>query len=206
MKIKAIRIKNNLSISDRYEREVKASIIILALFCASMIIGAGVFRINNTDTFDNIFNVLIKTKSDTTTIKLFINSLLINGILLFITFFCGLSCLGLPVISVIPVLQGLGYGMIAGFLIKNYSYNGMGYDLLTVFPEGLITVTITVLSCCTAVISTFDTLSVTLAKQPADANRIIHYIKKYLILLVITIISALVDSLFTKAFSHLFIF
>ena len=82
----------------------------------------------------------------------------------------------------------------------------MGYYLLTVFPEGLITVTITVLSCCTAVISTFDTLSVTLAKQPADANRIIHYIKKYLILLVITIISALVDSLITKAFSHLFIF
>ena len=206
MKIETIRIKRNLRISEQNDREVKSAIIIISLFCASMIIGAGIFRINDINSFDNIFELIFAKKSEAPILKLFFNSISVNFTLLFTTFFCGLSCFGLPIISAIPILQGLGYGIIAGFLIKNYSFSGMGYYLLIIFPSALIIVTTTVLSCCNATVSSFDTLSTMFAKSQSDSSKIIHYIRKFLILSGITVIAALIDAILTKSFSHLFIF
>ena len=106
----------------------------------------------------------------------------------------------------IPILHGLGFGLTAGYLIKNYSFNGMGYYLLTIFPSGIITVSAMVLSASLAVTSSCELLSVILEKQQPDSKQLNVYFKKFLLLLITVFISASADTVFTKAFSGLFIF
>ncbi len=210
MKIKTIRFRNKIELSGQAEREVKAAIITLALFFAGMIVGAGMMKnLNNTEllnNFSDIFNIYIQNRIELKAYKIFLNSLMFNVLFLIFTFFTGLNCLGIPIVLSIPIIKGIGYGMLSGYLLTFYKMSGIGYYLLTIYPGAMIIVVILVLACSSASNMSIDILSVTLAKRQAESKNMISYIKKFLVYLGITIAACATDAVLTKAFSYLFVF
>ena len=208
MKIKTINFKKFHNLDYEKEREVKGLIIAAALFTSGMIIGAGLFRSTpeNISEFSEIFDNFILTRTDETVLQLFFNSLIINLTFILISFFAGMSCFGFPITVILPVIKGFGYGVIAGYLFSEYTMSGIGYYLLTILPGGIISNATLLYICNEACFLSADTLMIVLGKKQADKNKTILYVKKILLLIMITVFSSFLDSLLVKAFSYLFTF
>ena len=208
MKIKTINFKKFHNLDYEKEREVKGLIITIALFTASMIIGAGLFRSTsaNISEFSDIFDNYILTRSDETVLQLFFNSLIINLTFILISFFAGMSCFGFPITVILPVIKGLGYGVISGYLFSQYTMSGIGYYLLTILPGGIIANSTLLFTCNEACFLSADILMIVLEKKQSDKNKIILYTKKIILLITISVFSSFLDSLLVKAFSYLFTF
>lgn len=211
MTIKAVRIKKNISLAPENEREVKIMIIILALFSAGMIIGAGIMKNYTASedlavTFKNIFSVFTQNRAENSAVKIFFNSLSINIIFIAILFFSGLNLLGIPIVISIPIIRGFGYGMLSGYLINTYKMNGLGYYLLTIFPGNVVAVVALLLSCVTAIIMSSDILSVVFNKKQSDKTITVSYLKHYLFYFVSCIVASSIDTILVKIFSYLFEF
>ena len=210
MTIKTIRIKNKAELSPQAEREVKAMIITLAMFAAGMIVGAGIMKnLNSTELsidFTNIFDIFTQNRNEQKAYQIFLNSLSVNFLFLTLTFCSGLSCIGIPIITAVPIIKGIGYGMLSGYLLSVYKMSGIGYYLLTVFPGAVIAAAILMLACSSAGLMAADILSVILAKKQAESSNILHYIKRFLIYAVISLGASAIDTALTKAFSYLFEF
>lgn len=210
MRIKTIRLKKTFGFSEQNDREVKVAIIIISLFAAGMIVGAGISRIADSsvvsDEFLKIFDTFIKNRSELKTSAVFVNSVLADSIILFISFWFGMHCVGLPFITIIPIIRGMGFGMLSGFLIFNYKINGIGYYLLTVFPGGVLSVVIMILSCISAVILSCDYAAVIFGKKQSEPRKLIDYVKKHAVYLILLVFAGLINTVLSKSFSYLFVF
>ena len=208
MKIKTIKFKKSGIIDTEKDREVKGLIIAVALFAASMIIGAGVFRNESSFTaeFSEIFSNFILARSNESAPELFFNSLSLNLFFIVIANFVGMSCIGFPVAVSLPVIKGFGYGFVAGYLLSKYSMSGFGYYLLTVLPGGILANAALLIICNDACFLSADILAVVLAKKQVDSNIIVNYIKRVLFLIMLTVGASIIDCLLAKAFGYLFIF
>lgn len=118
-------------------------------------------------------------------------------------FISGTSAVGMAVSPLIIAYKGYCYGIVAGFLYTNYFFNGIIYSLIFIIPSTLI-----------AAFGLFFTgknsfgFSLCLAKQlmpmPKMAGnmypQLARYCKKFVLLLLITILSALINALFYTSF------
>lgn len=208
MTIKTIKFKKINSIDPEKEREVKGMIIALALFASGMIIGAGLIKSASADAgeFAAIFNNYISMRLEQKTYQLFINSLLINLICILVANFSGMSCIGVPLAVFIPVIKGFGSGFIAGYLFSEFAMNGIGYYLLTILPGGIIANAALLIACNDACFMSADILAIMLAKKQSDEILIKNYLKRNVIILFISVIASVVDSILVKAFAYLFVF
>lgn len=208
MKIKAIRIKNNIGFSPEKDREIKGMIIAISLFASGMIIGAGILRSGAVDSisdFSYLFDSYTSARASQNILTTFFNSLIVN--LLFVgTAFCsGVSCIGLPLSVSLPVIRGLGTGMLAGYLYKNYAMSGIGYYLLTIFPGAVISVSAMLVACNISSFMSVDILATVISKKQPNSKDFTDYMKKYLFILIVTVGASVADCVLTKAFSYLFL-
>lgn len=211
MTIKAVRIKKNIALTQEKEREVKIMLIILALFAAGMIIGASIMKDYTvsddlTVTFKNIFSIFTQSRSGNNAATIFLNSFSVNIIFMAVLFFSGINLLGIPIVISMPIIRGLGYGMLSGYLINTYRMNGLGYYLLTIFFGGVIAVITLSLSCMTSIIMSSDILAVVFNKKQADKSAIISYLKHYLFFFFGCVVASTIDTVLVKFFSYLFEF
>ena len=210
MKIKAIRLTKHSVFSSEQEKEIKNMIIIIALFTAGMIIGSGIMRKGSSaallSDFSSIFDVFASNRNELKAYKIFINSLLTNFLFVFSLFFAGFSCIGIPIVYIMPVIKGLGLGALSGYLLTMYSMNGMGYYLLTIIPSGIVSVSVVLLAGCTSAIMSKEPLGIVLEKRQPNSTTAIAYIKKYAIFLAGMVLASAVETVFVKAFSNLFVF
>ncbi len=210
MKIKAIRLTKHRDFSSEQETELKNMIIIIALFTAGMIIGSGIMRKGSSEAlladFSSIFDVFASNRNELKAYKIFINSLFTNLLFVFSLFFSGFSCIGIPIIYILPVIKGLGLGALSGYLLTMYSMNGMGYYLLTIIPSGIVSVSVVLLAGCTSAIMSKELLGIVLEKRQPNSTTAITYIKKYAIFFAGMVLASTVETVFVKAFSYLFVF
>lgn len=207
MKIKTIRLKKNNSFSPEKEREIKGMIIFLALFASGMIVGAGVLRGGASGSLENfikIFDTYTSSRSEQKIYVTFLNSLAVNLLFLALSFAAGLSCVGLPVATVLPIIKGLGSGLTAGYLFSQFAMSGIGYYLLTIFPGSVIGSSSLLLACNCSSFMSADILAAVLGKKQTDISYIQNYVKKYLILTAFAAAGSAADSVLTKAFAYLF--
>lgn len=210
MKIKTIKFKRKNNFSSEQENEIKNMIIIISLFAAGMIIGAGIMRKGSSSelitNFSSIFDIFASNRNTTGTFQIFLNSLIVNLIFIFAVFFAGLSCIGIPLAVAVPIIKGIGLGMLSGYLFTSYAMNGIGYYLLTVFPAGVLSVTVLLLASCSAGIMSKDLLAIILEKRQPDSSSAVTYIKRYAMFFAGTVIASLVETISIKAFAYLFTF
>lgn len=208
MTIKALNLKkiNNLKIES--DREVKGLIITVALFTAAMILGSGTLKhaSDYAGEFSDFFRQYLTSRTDEKIYTIFLNSISLNLLLLLLINFAGLCCVGIPVIILIVLLKGFGFGFFAGYLFSRFSINGIGYYLITVFPGAVISNTALLIASNNSVFLSSDILSVSLAKKQADANLLKNYIKQNIIIIAAYIIASIIDSILIKAFGFMFAF
>lgn len=208
MTIKTIKFKKLNNLDPEKEREVKGLIIAISLFASAMIIGAGLLKSDgyNSADFTSLFNNFIQIRSEQNLFQLFLNSLLINISCIFVANFAAMSCVGIPIAVFIPVIKGLGTGILAGYLFSEFAINGIGYYLLTILPGGIVGNAALLLACNDACFLSSDILATILSKKQPDDGILKNFIKRNLIIVLLTISSSLIDCILVKAFAYLFIF
>lgn len=135
----------------------------------------------------------------------FWQSLLPTCLLWGITFFSGLCAIGLPIILFIPFWKGISIGMLAGYYYSTFALKGLLYSLLLLYP-GAIVATFGLLLCCNeGMKNTTDMFNISLHAQfPESWGGIRLYTFRYLILLGLSIIGAVLDAGLNRLFIRFF--
>ena len=123
-------------------------------------------------------------------------------------FFLGFSSIGSPFLAAIPVVNGLGIGIVAGYLYSFEALKGVIYCVLMILPSSAISTLALLLMCRESI-----HLSMCFAKLlfPAQKQQDIHgelkaFLKRYTFFFAIILLSALVDAVLSSGFSKFFIF
>ena len=208
MTIKALNLKNINRLKNESDREVKGLIITVALFAAAMILGAGTLKHTSdyAGEYSDFFSTYLINRADEKIYTIFFNAMSLNLLLLLLINFAGLCCIGIPILILIILIKGFGFGFFAGYLYSQFSINGIGYYLITVFPGAVISITALLIASNNSAFLSSDILSVSLAKKQADGNLIKNYIKQNIIIIVAYIIASIIDSILIKAFGFMFAF
>lgn len=189
-------------------REEWKIVTLISLFLAGMIIGAVAAR--HTDntinsrlvTMVSDFAMLRNTQS---IFETFSNSLTVNLIFLIVVFASGLCVVGIPVISLIPLIKGISLGMVSGYLYNAYSLNGAGYCMVILFPGAVIATATLLLGSNESFVMSYELLNMINGKSNYQHENILKiYSKRYAILLILTIIASLIDTLMTVFFASKF--
>ena len=104
-------------------------LLLLLLFTAGVMSGAVTIKSMSNDTvnsFKDIFYNYITARSTQSVIKTFGTSFLMSFAYALCAFAAGLCAVGLPIIVTIPFFNGLGLGMLCGYLYGSAGLKGIG--------------------------------------------------------------------------------
>jgi len=119
-------------------------------------------------------------------------------------FLLGLCAAGLPFLLLLPVLRGLGTGVVSGWMYMTYGAAGMGYSLLVFYPAAVISVLLMIGCCKESMAMSGDMLLLVTDKLPRAESTLRVYTSKYLLALLLSLVAALLDALCFSAFSGIF--
>lgn len=177
------------------EIKINVNIIMLTNFMVcGIIIGAGLIFLSeyNFGLFlDRIVFAYFLEYSNI--IILFLRELLISIIFVFAAFYFGLSCIGTPVICILPVIEGIYFGLsISSFLFRN-EFKGIFSSILCLLPGFSVLATLSLIAYSVS----FD-MSSRLSAEIFSDNKISKNLKAYsyqfIIITVLAILSAIISS------------
>ena len=181
--------------------------ILVVLFCAGLLLGA--LSLNNnyeiTEKIDEITESLLVLKKEGDISEIFFSSLISNFIFILISIFLGFSLVGYPFIWWIPLVKGLGIGILTGYLYSYFSFKGVGYSLIIIYPAMIVSTFALILSCNDSIIYSKNAFMKSIKGRgefEKDETKI--YIIRNIIYLLIVIVSSVADTLLAKIFSNLF--
>ena len=175
-----------------------------------MIFGAILIKKDDSEiinSFLDIFKTYIRIKKEQSIGLNFMNSLAINLIFVLCAFILGLCAVGLPFLSILPIIKGIGIGMLTGFLYSNFALQGLGYCVLILYPGLMPAVYALLLSCTTGVKSSYNMLlSLSSNKAIKGETNLKIYCIKFLIFFMLIIFSSVIDAVVIRLFSGFFSF
>lgn len=194
MKIKTVKYFSKRSAFS--QSDSKSIMILLFIFAASMIIGAG--TAGKTDTF--ISAQLKGYVSDSFVFcaesgffKVFLYSFAVNAVLILFSYVNGFNCVGLSLSVVLPAVKGIGLGLISGSLYMQGSSGVVKY-CMTVLPGGIFAVLALILACNESAYMSIDILSLILNRRElSDKISLKKYSLKFVIILILILISSFID-------------
>ena len=126
-----------------------------------------------------------------------------DALFLLAAFLLGLCAAGLPLVLLLPVLRGLGVGAVSGWLYLNHGMSGVGYSILVLFPATIVSMLVMLTYCKESMLMSSDMLLVATGKSERVESGIRLYCTRYLVLALVSILAAVLDSLCFRAFSRL---
>lgn len=135
----------------------------------------------------------------------FCNSFAINGLFIATAVFFGFSLIGYPFLMLMPMVKGMGIGMVSGYLYSTYKFLGLGYSLLIIYPGALISVFAFIIACgnsCEYSKNAFAKAVRGRGQFEKDETRLFAF--RQLIMLGVCTVGSLVDALFSAMFSGFF--
>ena len=197
------------SVFDALKKNWKV-LIMLILFTVGMVLGAVIIKNNNNaviSAFTDIFKTYITARKSQSIMANFLNSLSVNSIFLLSAFVLGLCAVGIPLISVLPVIKGLGMGMLSGYMYSKFALSGLGYCVLIIYPGLIMSAFALLLSCSTAVSTSYEMLlSLSSNKTIKGEGSLKFYCTKFVLIAAITILSSVLDAVVLRLFSGMFSF
>ena len=184
-------------------------LIMMLLFAAGMIIGA--LSLKKADSylsgaFSDMFSVYIRSKSSQSLGMNFINSLAVNAAFMLAVFVFGLCAVGLPLICILPIIRGVGIGML-DYLYSNCALRGLGYCVLVIYPGLILAIFALLLACSAGINSSYEMLlSLSSAKAQRGEGSIKIYCMRFLIICILIVLAAVTDAAASKLFCRLFSF
>ena len=119
-------------------------------------------------------------------------------------FLLGLCAAGLPFLLLLPVLRGMGTGVVSGWLYMAYGLPGVGYSVLVLCPAAVVSMLIMLAYCKESMLMSGDMALVLANKQDKMESSLRLYITRFLVLLLVTVLAAALDALCFSAFSGIF--
>ncbi len=174
-------------------------VILFSLFCCGLIIGCVCVLIN-----ENFASYYEAWQNNNGIASAFISRILIDLILLTMNFCMGFCCVGMPFITISPVIFGFFTGSVFASYLSLYTAKGIGIFILLKMPSLVISAVCIILSCIISY-----KMSDRLIKNTFFNIRENFSIKKYLtinfLLTAFSILAAVTDIICHKLFSGLII-
>lgn len=186
-------------------------ILVFCMFAVGLIAGALLMKGEYTgldDLADNLFESYYMGRQQSGFLSILWLSFL-SGFPFFVTaFIAGVSAVGTPVAVLTPLIRGLGYGIITGFLYGDHGLKGVGFCALLIVPQALISTVALLLACREAL--GFSIVFFTMLTPKSRPYQMFGDFKLYCarfgVLLIILLLSALTDALMSSAFLRFFRF
>lgn len=189
--------------------ESKRVLIFTGIFAIGMLIGAGAVKANSATLVVKlltIFNNYREVRMQQPMAINFCNSF-INAFSYLVIIYCaGLCAVGTPVIYAVPLIRGLGLGLINGYLYNAYLIKGVGYSMLILFPGIVFYVIVMIMACNEGTLMSKEMLLMIMNKKLEGENSFKFYSVRFLLFCIITAIGALVETFFFSVFSGFFDF
>ncbi|MGN0453130.1 MAG: hypothetical protein ACI4GZ_04940 [Ruminococcus sp.] len=204
--------KNIRSFSDvsGFLKRYGAVILFTLMFAVGMVMGS--VSATGADasilhSLDFLFNTNLEARLSQPMYLTFVSSFASNFIFLLFVFMCGLSCWGMAVSAVAPLLKGFGTGLCAGYLFITYGFKGVGFYLLAMLL-GTFLFTFSLIIECAEAYSLSCKIAVRLFSKKQGIELINVYIRSFLLhslyMLLLAFGASFTDMLLWKAFSGLF--
>lgn len=191
----------------RYFNAYRQVFFYAALFLAGTLGGALVLRSAGEETSRSLSFLVgqftqqrgVQTFSGTL-LSSFVSTALMLGVL----FICGFCAVAQPIIVLVPLFRGLGYGYQAGYIYAQNGFVGMGYAALVLLPNILFSTVLILFACSEAFeMSTACYRAARGGDTGASAN-LRGYCLRFLVFFLLALAVASVDAVCTMMFSGLF--
>lgn len=137
-----------------------------------------------------------------------INSLKVSFAFWLINILFGLCIIGIPFVTAIPVIRGLGIGLVTGYIYSIYGIKGIGYCFLIIFPGALISFIALIYAVSDSFKMSLYTLSscVNSGAPKGGAEKIKIFAVRQIFYLILFAVSAFTDGIVNKLFAGVFNF
>lgn len=137
-----------------------------------------------------------------------VNSLKVSCAFWLINLLFGLCIIGVPFVTVIPVIRGLGIGLVTGYIYSIYGIKGIGYCFLIIFPGALISFIALIYAVSDSFKMSLYTLSscVNSGAPKGGAEKIKIFAVRQIFYLMLFAVSAFIDGIANKLFAGVFNF
>lgn len=137
-----------------------------------------------------------------------INSLKVSCAFWLINVLFGLCIIGIPFVTAIPVIRGLGIGLVTGYIYSIYGIKGIGYCFLIIFPGALISFIALIYAVSDSFKMSLYTLSSCLnsGAPKGGAEKIKIFAVRQIFYLMLFAVSAFIDGIVNKLFAGVFNF
>ena len=191
-----------------YLRKVKL-LVLLLLFLGGLVLGTVTVRRGETALLkwlSTLFENYTFVRSERSAADNFCNTFLRQSLLLGGTYAVGLCAVGVPLLYFLPMLYGTGVGIVSAYLYLQFALKGIGYCALLLYPGIILSVCAILFGCSISIAMSGTILKNLLNTQKEEAPEFRKYNLKYLILIGISGITALVDTVLNMVFSGYFQF
>lgn len=189
-------------------REEWKLVTLISIFMAGMIIGA--ISAKHTDNDINarlvtMFSDFAMIRHTQSIFETFCNSFAVYFAFLFVAFASGLCAIGIPIIATIPLIRGIGIGMVSGYLYSTYALSGAGYCIVVLFPGAIISTAAMLLGCNESFVMSRELINLLNGKSLFQHDNILKkYSVRYILLLGFILLASLIDTLMTILFAERF--
>lgn len=181
------------------------------LLLSGLLIGVLVAKNGNESILDQVsrmFDSFYSVRENQSIGASVINSLKVSCAFWLINVLFGLCIIGIPFVTVIPVIRGLGIGLVTGYIYSIYGIKGIGYCFLIIFPGALISFIALIYAVSDSFKMSLYTLSscVNSGAPKGGAKKIKIFAVRQIFYLMLFAVSAFIDGIVNKLFAGVFNF
>lgn len=181
------------------------------LLLSGLLIGVLVAKNGNESILDQVsrmFDSFYSVRENQSIGASVINSLKVSCAFWLINVLFGLCIIGIPFVTVIPVIRGLGIGLVTGYIYSIYGIKGIGYCFLIIFPGALISFIALIYAVSDSFKMSLYTLSscVNSGAPKGGAEKIKIFAVRQIFYLMLFAVSAFIDGIVNKLFAGVFNF
>lgn len=181
------------------------------LLLSGLLIGVLVAKNGNESILDQVsrmFDSFYSVRENQSIGASVINSLKVSCAFWLINVLFGLCIIGIPFVTAIPVIRGLGIGLVTGYIYSIYGIKGIGYCFLIIFPGALISFIALIYAVSDSFKMSLYTLSscVNSGAPKGGAEKIKIFAVRQIFYLILFAVSAFTDGIVNKLFAGVFNF
>lgn len=141
-----------------------------------------------------------KVKTEQTFLQNFLSTLGTESVYMGIALIFGVCVAGEPVLWLLPLIKGLGLGMISGYLYQAHAVEGLIYFSAVILFPSVIASASELFACKESILMSRDINRILLKKQPADGAEMFKlYFMRYAVLYGTILFSAGMSAVLTMA-------
>lgn len=187
-------------------KKKKVTLCMFMLFLSGLIIGAVSVRLDSS--VSNVIISMFKNYNESTSENAlwsnFSNLVFINTLITVSMYLLGLCAIGSPFICFYPFIKGIGIGVVSAYIYKTYLLAGFGYCMFVFYPPQIINM-FSVLMASNESYTSSKKLFLTIKSAKSEDIDLNLYNIRFIIILVISIVSSFLGAILKTYLKNLFI-